>query len=64
MLGDTNVTAGTLHRAMFTLLGPFSGRVAFLPDFLDNGEDGGMPNDHRLGFVFISGDVLTLDLPM
>ncbi|MBY0791137.1 hypothetical protein Q0N40_01515 [Corynebacterium pseudokroppenstedtii] len=49
---------------MFTLLGPFSGRVAFLPDFLDNGEDGGMPNDHRLGFVFISGDVLTLDLPM
>ena len=54
----------TLHRAIEKLLTESPTQLAFhIPDFLAMLEGGCMLTDGRLGFVFITGEAVTLDLP-
>lgn len=54
----------TLHAAIDKLLAVPPTQLAFhIPDFLAVLEGGCMLTDGRLGFVFITGEAVTLDLP-
>lgn len=63
VIDNAHASAETLDKAMRTLLCPSSKPILFLPDFYGIVEGGCMLNDHGLGFVFITADVVTLDLP-